>query len=273
MVLNNRVQLFNDNQLVYLCSKVQNQLLRQRVNHAQLKYGCLVTKYFLRILIAGAGGDDTNGGICHFHPVKFTVLCKSNQVTGTLLHQRMTTLCVARHHNILGNVLFIGLYRRCDALARLHNALGMCHTGAHFQDNRGIKLFRQFKGTHGKFPCFRGIRRLQHRNLGCDGMMAGILLILRGMHAGIIRYHNHHTCIDTGIGNGKQRVCCHIESYMLHAAEAALACQRRTKSHFHGYLFIGCPLTVHFLIFCGFLCYLGTRGARITGNHAASGFI
>ena len=37
-------------------------------------------------------------------------------------------------------------------------------------------------------------------------MIAAVLLVLGGVHAGIIGHTDHHAGVDPGIGNGKQRV-------------------------------------------------------------------
>ena len=125
MILNNRIQLFNDNQLVNLCGKVENQLFRQRVNHTQLENRSLFAKYFLCILIAGAGSDDTNRSIAPLDAVELTVFCEGNQVAGALLYNRMTLLRVARHHNIFGRVFLIFFYFRHSPVGGFNDALGM----------------------------------------------------------------------------------------------------------------------------------------------------
>ena len=104
-------------------------------------------------------------------------------------------------------------------------------------------------------------------------MMAGILLVLRGMHTGIVCDNDNHTGIDTGVRNGEQRIRCYVQANVLHAAEAALACQTGAECDFHGYLLIRCPFAVHLIIFCGFFGYLGTRCARVAGNDRAACFI
>ncbi len=270
MVFDNRIELLDDNQLVNLCREIENQLLRQRIDHAQLENARVVAEYFLCILVAGARCNHAEGGVAHLHAVKLAVLRKRDQIARALLDNRMTALCIARHHNILGNVLFIGFFRRSNALAGLNDALRMRHARAHLENNRRVKLLGKLKRAHGKGACLCRIRRLKHRNFRRNRVMARILLILRGMHARIVRHDNYHTGIDAGVGYGVQRVSRNIQADMLHAAEAARSCETCAERDLHGYLFIRRPFTIHFIILCGFLCDLRARSSRITGNHAAS---
>ena len=117
------------------------------------------------------------------------------------------------------------------------------------------------------------VSRLQHRKLCSFCIMTGILLILGRMHARIVCYHNHHTGVHTNIRNGEQRVCCHVESYMLHSAKASLSCKTCTEGNFHGYLLIWCPFTVHLIIFRYLLCNLSTWCSGIAGNDTAASLV
>ena len=101
--------------------------------------------------------------------------------------------------------------------------------------------------------------------------MAGILLVLRRMHTCIIGNANDHTCVDAGIGNGKQGVCRHIQANVLHGAETALTCKAGTESSFHSNLFVRCPLSIDFFIGGYTFGDLGTGGAGVTGYKAAAG--
>ena len=182
----------------------------------------------------------------------------------------MTADRITRHHYIFLNLLFIWLLLRNHTLARNDNALGMCYSGTHFYNDRSIKCLRNLICGLYKFQCFCRVRRLQHRYLRCDCMMAGILLILGRMHARIIRHANHHPCIYTCIGAGIERIGRYIKSDMLHAAKASFSGKTGSKSNFHGHLFIRSPFTIDLIIFCNFFCDFCTWRPRITGHHAAS---
>ena len=57
---------------------------------------------------------------------------------------------------------------------------------------------------------------------------------------------------------------------MLHAAEAAAACQAGAEGRFEGNLFVGSPFGIDFRIFGGRLGDLGAGGTGIAGYKGAS---
>ena len=100
--------------------------------------------------------------------------------------------------------------------------------------------------------------------------MAGVLLVLRGVHARVIGHHNDHARVHPGVGDGEQRVGGHVQAHVLHAAEGAAARQRGAEGGLHGHLLIGGPLAVDVVELGGLLGDLGTGGAGIAGDHTAS---
>ena len=103
--------------------------------------------------------------------------------------------------------------------------------------------------------------------------MPGVLLVLGGVHAGIVGHADDHAGVDPRVGDGKQGVGGHVHPHVLHDAGAALACQGGAEGHLHGHLLVGGPLAVDLVVPGGLLGDLRTGGARITGNQAASGLV
>ena len=180
---------------------------------------------------------------------------------------------IAGHHNIFCDVLFIGLLRHFHPSLGFHNALGMGNAGAHPQQHRGVILLGKGKRSLYEVLGFLRIRRLQHGNLGGDGIVPGILLVLGGMHGGVICHADHKTAVDTGVGQGKQGVCGHVEANMLHGAAASHTGEGRAEGGFQRHLFIGRPFSIDFRKFGGLLGDLGGGGSGVAGDQAASGFI
>ena len=149
----------------------------------------------------------------------------------------------------------------------------MGDAGAQPQQNGRVILLGQTEGSLGEVIALLGVGRLQHGNLGGDGMMAGILLVLGGVHAGIVRHADHKTAVDAGIGHGKQRIRRHIQAHVLHSAAAALSAQGGAEGGLHGHLFVGGPLRVDLGIARRLLRDLRGGGAGIAGHHAATGVI
>ena len=103
--------------------------------------------------------------------------------------------------------------------------------------------------------------------------MTGILLVLRGVHTGIICHADDHTGIHAGVGNGEQRVCRHVQAHVLHSAEAALTGQACAEGCFHSHLFVGRPLSVDLFVGSDTFGNFRTGGAGIAGYKAAATLI
>ena len=111
VVLHDRIQLFHHDQTVNLRRKVQDQLIRKRIGHTDLQDGYGITEDFRHILIAGGGSDDAKLCSAHLHTIHPGSLGVFFQKACAFLHDGMSLLRVARHHDILGDVLLVGLHR------------------------------------------------------------------------------------------------------------------------------------------------------------------
>ena len=79
--------------------------------------------------------------------------------------------------------------------------------------------------------------------------MPAVLLILGGVHARIVRYGDHHSPVDAGVGSRIQRIRRHIQPHMLHAAEASGTGNGCAQGNLHGNLFIGRPFRIDLVVF------------------------
>ena len=271
MILNDRIKLLDDHQLLYFRGKVTDQLLRQRIRHAELQDAHGIPEDFLDILIRSGSRDDAELCAAHFHAVHGRCLGIFRKLRRSFFHERMSFDGVAGHHDILCDILFIGLYRNIP-FPGLDDRLGMRHAGAHLDHDRRIELFGKFIGKLCKFQRFFGIRRLQHGHLRGDRVMTGILFILGGMHPCIIRHADHESGIHARIGHGVKRIRRHIQADMLLCTESSFSGQAGPESRLHGHLLVRCPFAVDLIVLCRFLCYLRTRCARIAGNETYAGF-
>ena len=151
---------------------------------------------------------------------------------------------VGRRHQELLRILLVGLSLSFCPLALLHHTLRVGDSRAHLDDDWSVILFGELVGCSCIRQRLRRIARLQHGQLGCYGVMAGILLILGRMHSRVIRDDYDHACVHTCVGRGVHGVCGYVHADVLHRAHAASARERRAKRHFHGNLLIRRPLTV-----------------------------
>ena len=273
MVFDDGVQLLHHHQLVHFGGKVPDELHGQGVGHAQLQHGDGVAEDLLHILIGGGGGDDAHLGAAHLYAIDGGGLRPLLQLAGALLQKGVAADGVARHHDIFGEVLLIGDAGPLFPHSQLHQGLGVGHPGTHLQQHRGVELLRQVVGQLGKLQGLGGVRGLQHGDLGGDGVVAGVLLVLRGVHPRVVSHADDHAAVHAGVGHGEQGVGGHVQAHMLHAAEGPLSRQAGAEGHLHGHLLVGGPLAVDFGELHGLLGDLGAGGAGIAGDHAASRLI
>ena len=273
VILEDRIHLFRDDKLFHFRREIADQLFRKRIGHTELQDGDTVPEHFLYILIAGRGSDDADIRSAHLHTVDRSALSPLSEFFRALLDDGMAFFGVARHHDIFGDILFIGDLLRDSALAGFHDRLGVGYSRAHADDHWSVELFGQFECDLYKCKRLCRVRGLQHGNLGGDGVVAGILLVLGGMHAGIIRDRDDKTAVHSCVGHGIERVRGDVEADVLHAAESAASCQTGSEGGFQGNLLIRGPFAVDFIIFDGFFRYLRTGSPGVAGDEAAAGLI
>jgi hypothetical protein len=66
---------------------------------------------------------------------------------------------------------------------------------------------------------------LQHRHLGGAGVVPIVLLVLRGVHLGVVGHDHHDPALYTRVGQGEERVRGDVEADVLHGADAPRARQ------------------------------------------------
>ena len=100
-------------------------------------------------------------------------------------------------------------------------------------------------------------------------MVAGVLLVLGGVHPRIVGHADDKPGVDAGVGHGIEGIGGHIEAHVLHAAESAFAGQAGAEGRLHGYLLVGGPLAVDLVVLGSLLGDLRAGGSGVAGNHAA----
>ena len=74
--------------------------------------------------------------------------------------------------------------------------------------------------------------------------MPVILLVLGGVHTGVVGGDDHKTAGHTVVSGGEQGISRHVHAHVLHGAEAAHAGDGSAVSHLRSHLLVGRPLTV-----------------------------
>ena len=266
------VQLLDDVEAVHLGGEGADALDGQRVDHADLEHAC-VGEGLAHVLIGGSGGDEADLRLAHLLAVEIAGLGVLAKLLDVLFHHHVALDGHGGHGDVLLRVLDVGSQRRLHALRGLDKALRMGDARHGAQHHRGIVGLGKLKGALGKFQALGGVRRLQHRQFGGLGVVAGILLVLGGVDGGVVRHADHQTGVDAHIGGGEQRVGGHVEAHVLHGGEAARPGQRRAHGAFQRHLLVGGPLGVDLVVIRGEFRDLGRGRAGIGGNEAATGFI
>ena len=271
--LDHVVQFLDNIDLFHLFRERFDQLHRQRIHHAQLQVRGAAAHGLFGVLIRVAGGDDADGWVINLHAVDFRGLRPLGQPLGSFLHLYVLGPGERRQHDVFRRVLLIGLQISFVPVLQLHQASGMGDPGGQPQHHRGVKLLGKGIGQLGKVLAFLGIRRLQHGNLGANGMAAAVLLVLRGMHTRVVGHSKNHTAVDADITHGVKGVRGHVQAHVLHGAEGSGAGKARANGGLRRYLLVGRPFTGKLLIFGGVFRDFRTGGSRIAGNKTDACFI
>ena len=182
----------------------------------------------------------------------------------------MTALCVCGHHNVLRGILDVGLERLLLTRQHLNRALGVRNSGRGAHEHGRIKLLGELVGEHGEVLALLRIGRLEHRHLRGNRVVAGILLILRGVHTRVVGDSDHKAAVDAGVRRGIERVCGDVQADVLHRREGSRAGKARAQRRFNGNLFIRRPLCIDFLKLCDLLGDLRGRRSRVARRKAAA---
>ena len=140
-------------------------------------------------------------------------------------------------------------------------------------NHRSVVLLTEFKRKLYEILCFLAVGRLQHRHLRRSAHHTGILLVLRAVKTRIIRCYEYQTAVYTTVGNGIERIACHIYAHVLHGEHGTYTGNSRTDCHLSRYLLIRRPLGVNLLILYNIFADLRTRSSRIRCRYLHACFV
>ena len=267
------VKLLDNVYLVALCGEILDYIERERIYHAELQVARLVAHGFLRVNVAVARRDYAYRSVVVLNSVErrgLGVLCR---VAELLLDNGVTLLRKAGHHDELRGGLDVGLRFGNDSVAELYRRLRMGDTCGQPYDNGAVELLRKLEGGLCEVLALLRVGGLKHEHLRSDGVMAGVLFVLRGMEPRVVGNADDHAAVNARVARGVERVGGNVEPYVLHSAEASLARDRSTQRRFHSDLLVRSPFRVHFFEFCRELRDLGGRSPGIRGNEFAARFV
>ena len=139
MRFDDRIELLNHDQPLDLRREIFDQLDRQRIDQPEFQHARLVAEHLFDVLITRRRCDDPELRRAPLDPIERRGLRILDQLLRPRLDDRVTALRIARHHDVLRDVLLI-LLDVLNAFARLDDRLRMSHARAHLYDDGRIEL-------------------------------------------------------------------------------------------------------------------------------------
>ena len=257
--------------LVHLGGEVRQRTRRQRPGEAQLEGRC-VGQGLAHVVVEGAGHDDAHLGVA--------VLCAVEVAGLRVLRQGVLAGVghvgaghgVGGHHDVLVGLAGVVAGGKLRASAgHLHHGLGVSDAHGLVQHDGRVELLGELEGALGVLVGLLGVRRVQAGNAREGRVVAGVLLVLAGIHGRVVCHQEHQACIDTGVGHTHVRVRRHVQTHVLHGHQRADAAHGGANAHLKGDLLVGGPLAVHVLVVDQVLERLRRRRAGVAGADLHSG--
>jgi len=260
------VQLFDNKELLDRLGERLDLVVAERIAHAELQVGRVGINVF-EVLVGDTRSDEPELAVAPFDAVEPAPFGQCFELDQPFLDQDMSLIGVPRHHHILGGVPLEGRLRRHPAFAQGHVFLRVGDPRGHPHHHGRVEPLAEVERLLNELLGLRGTGRLQHRHLRVDRHPAGVLLVLGGVHAGIVGDYDDESGVDAGVGGRHQRVHRDVKPHVLAGEQAADPGHRGAKGHLIGHLLVHGPLRVDvFEPRQGFQDF-GGRGPRIgTGN-------
>jgi len=130
------------------------------------------------------------------------------------------------------------------AISGGHKALGVADAGGGTVQHGDVELLGDIEGGLHEVQAFLAVGGLHHGYLRGLGIVTVVLLVLAGVHGGIIGGDHHVALAHAVIRGGEHGVGGHVQAHMLHGAQRAGAGHGRTVGHLGGDLLVGGPFAV-----------------------------
>ena len=251
LLLHEALQLLNDIEFLHPGGKIADQIHGQGIGEAELQEGGVLGEDIFGILIGNGGRDDTRFRPLQLHAVQRGTIAVFLQGGKVLFHLGMVPIGICRSADIFLRVALIGIRLGFLPLAEGHEALGMGNARRGAKQHRHVKLFRDPVSFLHEVDAFLGVGGLYQGDLGGAGIAAVVLLVLGGVHAGVVCRDDHEAAVDAVVGRGKQRIGGHVQTDVLHCAEAAHPADGSAVGDLGGDLFIRRPFAVQGVLILG----------------------
>ena len=177
-----RVQLFDDDERLDLCSKIADHFFGDGMAEAQLQEA-VAFKDLARVLIGHAARDDADLFIAPLDAVERRRLGVRFELEDALLDDGMAQPGVRRDDDVfLGIAIELSQRRERAALlghVHLDGGLAMAEPRRRAEHHDRVELLRDIKSKRCPIPGFLAVGRLDARDLGKSCVLAIVLLVLR----------------------------------------------------------------------------------------------
>ena len=181
---------------------------------------------------------------------------------------------VGRDGDVLLRVLDVGLRldRAAGAVADVDERRGVRRARRHAEEDDRAGALGEVPRGAGHVEGLLRVGGLERDRAGELLQHAVVLLVLRGVHAGVVRRDDDEAAVRPLERVGHQRVHRDVEADVLHAHEGAAAGDRGADADLHRDLLVDGPLAVYFALEPGdVLENLGGGGAGVGGGDVAAG--
>ena len=274
LVFHEAVELLNDIELFDLGGKLADEIHGQRIGEAQLEERGVRREGVLGVFIGDGGGNDADLAAIEIHAVERRCAAVFLQSRQRGLHLGMVQVGVGGRGDVLAGVARIGRDGLLGALAEADKALGVGDAGGGAEKHRQVELLGDLVCSLHEVQTLLRVGGLDHGELGGERVMAVVLLILRGMHTGIVGRDDDKAAGDAVVGSGEDGVCRHVHANVLHGAHRPDARDAGAVCHLGSHLLVGSPFAVEVVTVLGeILEDLRAGGARIGRADLHSGFV
>ncbi len=272
LLLQEGFNLLDHDQMLDLCRQGADQAQGGRIAEAQLDQG-RVGKGFQDVQIGGSRGDKADPQVlAGLEPVQIGDLREGAELLLAGQHEGDAATSIHGRHDHAGRIFLEALDQALLPLARYHHPLDMADTGREAQEHRGVELLREGEGLPSHLIGLLGVGGLQDGEVGEAAPVAGVLLILGGGQAYVVRHGHHQTTTDPNEGLGHESVRGHVQTDVFHGAEGAASRQGGADRHLQRNLLVDRPLRVE--VFIGGGVFEDFRGGRagVGRRHPAARF-
>ena len=248
LLLHERIELLDDVELFDLLRKRADQVHRKRIGETELQERRARGERVLGILIRDRSGDDADLGPVDLLFVELRSVCVRFERLKILFDLRVVLVRVRGGRNVFHVALIRGNFALL-ALAEANETLRMRDARGDAVHDRHVELLGDLIGLLQEVEAFLRIAGLDHCDLRRARIVPVVLLVLRGVHAGIVRRDDDEAAANAVVRRRKQRVRRHVDADVLHRREGTDARDRRAVRDLDRNLLVRRPLAVQsFLI-------------------------